>query len=244
MRINIKLTRKKIFIITTLGSIGLLIALPFVFIPEDLSFPDGLTLEEVYTYDYGNSSLELKVSFRQIGWGIDYSSNGIMLSYRLILSTSSTGDLLVSGFTSYYHNVDINSIGKDTYSESFNLTENVAFGDLTPLVFYGDNVTFYCNTEINFTLGGVPQNDVFNFQLRFQNTQTKSDFLAYEEEMEWRGVATVFYFLLYIIIPIVLFIVIRPIDFRRSLEVTEKDDDYTDFLKKKHEELEDHDNTQ
>ena len=237
------LSRKQIFIITTIGSISLLIALPFVFTPEDPFYTDGIKLEDTYTYNYLNGSLELKVSFRQVGWGIDYSSNGIMLSYRLIIFTSSTGDLIVSGFTSYYHNVDINSIGKDTYSESLNLTEIVAFGDLTPIVFYGDNVTFYCNAEINFTLGGVPQNDVFNFQVRFQNTQTKSDFLAYEAEMEGRGVATVFYFLLFIIIPIVLFIVIRPIDFRRPLEVTEKDDKYADFYKKKHEELDDQNNT-
>ena len=50
--------------------------------------------------------------------------------------------------------------------------------------------------------------------------------------------------MLFVIIPIALFVIIRPYGIKRSRGGTEKDDDYLDFLKKKHKELENHDNTQ
>ena len=216
MKNKITRSKKQKFNIATLVSMGILIVLAPVFTPKDTFTPNLLNLEETYSYDYVNGSLDLKMIFQQAGWGYSSDTDGLSLCYRIILSTSSIGNLTVNGFTSYQHTIDVNSYGKGSTSQLLNQTETVTAVEWIHSIFYGDNITFYCNTEINYTLEDVPQNDILSFQVRFQNTQQKSDYLSHEYDIEWQRVTFLFYFMLYVIIPIALFVIIRPYGIKRS----------------------------
>lgn len=185
---------------------------------EDLStreIPDGIIGSDVKLYLNGWSHISIVDTFSY--------------SYQIFFYPYSSSDVNVSGLVHYSYEIYVNNYSKDSHSEYFDPTLSLIKYGNTPDLSYLDNVTFQGFTEIQYYNNTLPQNETFNFELRFQHTIKYSDILLARYNTLWMG-SLVFIPIYLIIIPPIWFYVTKPI-VQRSKETIEKDNEYSDYLK-------------
>jgi len=163
------------------------------------------------------------------GWSYVSIVDTFSYHYQIFFNPYSSSSVNVSGIVHYSYEIYVNNNSEDYYSEFFEPTLSIIKYGNTPDLSYLDNVTFQGFTEIQYYNNSLPQNETFNFKLRFQHTIKYSDILLARYNRLWMNFL-VFIPIYLIVIPPIWFYVTKPV-VHRSKETVEKDTEYSDFLK-------------
>ncbi|NVM17975.1 MAG: hypothetical protein HWN80_09680 [Candidatus Lokiarchaeota archaeon] len=91
-----------------------------------------------------------------------------------------------------------------------------------------DNLTCYGTIEMSLETGGVPMNDTINFQLTYIIPLGLGDFSSYDLLIDFLFPS---HFLLYIIVPVVLIWIFKPVfGLRFTKEDLERDEKFLEYL--------------
>jgi len=179
--------------------------------------------EYISSYADGTAGINLKINFNH---GLDerYVINTFVESI-------STGNVVNYGLLSILIYFLKNNVPVFARFVQFGAPSNIYTLNNIPLeLAKHDNFTCYGTIEFSLETGGVPLNDTLNFQLTYLIPLGMADFASYDLLVDFIFPT---HFLLYILVPVLLIWIFKPVfGLRFTEEELERDEKFLEYLQK------------